>query len=318
MVKVVYTYTLKEEQLDSIKSRLGGRAEVMKVKDFDEAGDVLSDARVLLTNQLTIDQRDLEKMKNLEWIQCVFSGINHFPLDYLRDKGIILTNARGVHRIQMSEFIVSLLLSIVRRSYHYTKAHLNRKWDPIKIDELYGKTIGFIGVGAVARETARKLRPFGVRTLGVKNNVEPVEYFDEIYGGDGLNKLLEESDFVITLVPLTDETRGMIGENQFRRMKKTAWFINVARGPIVDERALERALKEGWIAGAGLDVFEKEPLPEDSPLWDLENVIITPHIAGPTPHYMDRLMDLFIDNLEAFVEGRTDEMANVIDYDKQY
>lgn len=318
MVKVVCTYTLTEEQLGRINSRLGGRAEVMKVKDFDEAGDVLSDARVLLTNQLTIDQRDLEKMKNLEWIQCVFSGINHFPLDYLRDKGIILTNARGVHRIQMSEFIVSLLLSIVRRSYHYTKAHLNRKWDPVKIDELYGKTIGFIGVGAVARETARKLRPFGVRTLGVKNNVEPVEYLDEIYGGDGLNKLLEESDFVITLVPLTDETRGMIGENQFRRMKKTAWFINVARGPIVDERALERALKEGWIAGAGLDVFEKEPLPEDSPLWDLENVIITPHIAGPTPHYMDRLMDLFIDNLEAFVEGRTDEMANVIDYDKQY
>ena len=123
---------------------------------------------------------------------------------------------------------------------------------------------------------------------------------------------------MITLVPLTDETKGMIGEDQFRRMKKTAWFINVARGPIVDEGALVKALKEGWIAGAGLDVFEKEPLPEESPLWDLDNVIITPHIAGPTPHYMDRLMDLFIDNLEAFVEGRTDKMVNVIDYDKQY
>ena len=318
MVKVVCTYTLTEEQLGRIKNRLGDRAELVKVKDFDEAGDVLSETRVLLTNQLAIDQKDLEKMKNLEWIQCVFSGINHFPLGYLRDKGIILTNARGVHRIQMSEFIVSLLLSIVRRSYHYTKAHLSRKWDPIKIDELYGKTIGFIGVGAVARETARKLRPFDVRILGVKNSVEPVENFDEVYGGDGLDKLLEESDFVITLVPLTEETRGMIGEDQFRRMKKTAWFINVARGPIVDEKALIKALKEGWIAGAGLDVFEKEPLPDENPMWDLDNVIITPHIAGPTPHYMDRLMDLFIDNLEAFVEGRTDKMVNVINYDKQY
>ena len=289
----------------------------MKVKDFDEAGDVLSETRVLLTNQLAIDQKDLEKMKNLEWIQCVFSGINHFPLGYLRDKGIILTNARGVHRIQMSEFIVSLLLSIVRRSYHYTKAHLSRKWDPIKIDELYGKTIGFIGVGAVARETARKLRPFDVRILGVKNSVEPVENFDEVYGGDGLDKLLEESDFVITLVPLTEETRGMIGEDQFRRMKRPPG-LSTWPGPIVDEKALIKALKEGWIAGAGLDVFETEPLPEESPLWDLDNVIITPHIAGPTPHYMDRLMDLFIDNLEAFVEGRTDKMVNVINYDKQY
>jgi phosphoglycerate dehydrogenase-like enzyme len=318
MVKVVYTYTLKEEQLDSIKSRLGDRVELVKVKDFDKAGDVLSEARVLLTNQLTVGQKDLEKMESLEWIQCVFSGINHFPLDYLRDRGIILTNARGVHRIQMSEFIVSLLLSIVRKSYHYVKAHLNREWAPVRIDELYGKTVGFIGVGAVARETARKLRPFDVKILGVKNNVEPVEYFDEIYGSDGLNKLLEESDFVIVLVPLTDKTRRMIGEDQFRRMKKTAWFINVARGPIVDEKALIKALKEGWIAGAGLDVFEKEPLPEDSPLWDLENVIITPHMAGPTPHYMDRLLDLFIDNLEAFIEGRTDKMVNVIDFDRQY
>ena len=318
MVKVICTYTLTEGQLDRINSRLGDRVEVVKVKDFDKAGDVLAEARVLLTNQLTIDQKNLEKMKNLEWIQCAFSGINHFPLDYLRDNGIILTNARGVHRISMSEFIVSLLLSIVRKSYHYVKAHLNRKWDPIRVDELYGKTIGFIGVGVVARETARKLRPFDVRIVGVKNNVEPVEYFDEIYGGDGLNRLLEESDFVIALVPLTDETRGMIGEEQFRRMKKTAWFINVARGPIVDEKALIKALKEGWIAGAGLDVFEKEPLPEDNPLWDLDNVIITPHMAGPSPHYMDRLMDFFIDNLEAFVEGNTDKMVNVIDYGRQY
>jgi phosphoglycerate dehydrogenase-like enzyme len=318
MVNVVCTYTLTEEQLGRISGRLGDKVEITKVKDFESAGDVLSKAQVLLTNQLTIDQKDLEKMENLKWIQCVFSGINHFPLDYLKSKGIILTNARGVHRIQMSEFIVSLLLSIVRRSYHYTKAHLNRKWDPLKIDELYGKTIGFVGVGAVARETARKLKAFDVRIIGLKNTVEDVENFDEIYGADQLNELFEKSDFVVTLVPLTEQTKKMIGEEQFKRMKKTAWFINVARGPVVDEQALIKALKEGWIAGAGLDVFEKEPLPEESPLWDLDNVILTPHIAGPTPHYMDRLMDLFIENLEAFVEGNTGKMINVIDYDKQY
>lgn len=318
MVKVVCTYTLTEGLLGRIEKRLGDRVEVIKVKDFEKAGDVLTGSRVLLTNQPKIDKKDLEKMENLKWIQCVYSGINHFPLYYLKEKGIILTNARGVHRIQMSEFIVSLLLSIVRRSYHYTKAHIARKWDPVKNDELYGKTIGFIGVGAVAKETARKLRAFDVRIVGVKNTVEDVEHFDEIYGIDELDKLLEKSDFIITLVPLTDETKRMIGEEQFRKMKQTAWFINVARGPVVDEQALIRAVKEGWIAGTGLDVFEKEPLPEDSPIWGLDNVILTPHIAGPTPHYMDRLMNLFIDNLEAFVEGSTEKMENVIDYDKQY
>jgi phosphoglycerate dehydrogenase-like enzyme len=110
----------------------------------------------------------------------------------------------------------------------------------------------------------------------------------------------------------------MIGEEQFRKMKKTAWFINVARGDVVDEAAMIKALREGWIAGAGLDVFEKEPLPGDSPLWEMENVILTPHIAGPTPHYMERLMDIFIANMEAYKSGNIDKMTNVIDYDKQY
>ena len=234
-------------------------------------------------------------------------------LDYLKQRNN--TNQRRSTQDTNVEFIVPLLH---RKTYHYTKAHLAGKWDPVKIDELYGKTIGFIGVGAVARETARKLRPFDVRIIGVKNTVEGVEHFDEIYGIDGLDSLLEQSDFVITLVPLTDETEKMIGKEQFRKMKQTAWFINVARGPVVDEQSLIKAVKEGWIAGAGLDVFEQEPLPENSPIWGLDNVILTPHIAGPTPHYMDRLMDLFIDNLEAFVEGDTEKMVNVIDYDKQY
>lgn len=318
MVKVIVTYTLNDGQLNRIKERFGDGVEVIKVKDLDAADEIISDAPVLLTNQLKIDQRAIERMKKLQWIQCVFSGINHFPLDYLKEREIVLTNARGVHRIQMSEFIVSLLLSIVRRSYHYTKAHLNREWKPLKVDELYGKTIGFIGVGAVARETARKLKAFDVRIIGVKNKVERVDHFDEIYGNDGLDRLLEQSDFVIALVPLTHRTRKMIGKGQFERMKKTAWFINVARGPVVDEKALIEALRNRQIAGAGLDVFDKEPLPENSPLWDIENVILTPHIGGPTPHYMDRMLDIFMENLEAFVSGDRERMINVIDYDRQY
>jgi len=322
MIKIVSTYTLDDNLMARIKEKFGDGIEVVKIKEFDNAtGEekrFLKEAEVLLFNKLEAKVEDFDEMENLKWIQCVFSGINHLPLKYLEDRGIILTNARGVHRIQMSEYAMGLLLMIVRRSAHYVEAQKNRKWDPVKIDELYGKTVGFIGVGAVAREIARKLKAFDVRIIGVKNTVEPVENFDEVYGTEQLDTLLEQSDFVVTLVPLTDDTYKMIGEEQFKKMKKTAWFINIARGDVVDEAAMVKTLKEGRIAGAALDVFEKEPLPEDSPLWGMENVILTPHIAGPTPHYMDRLMDIFIINLESFGKGEREKMINVIDYGRQY
>lgn len=318
MIRVISTFNLKENLLSSLNARFGDRVKVTVVKDFDKAVEEVEAADVLLYNKLDLEGVDFDRMKNLKWVQVVFSGINHMPLEYFNKRGIILTNARGVHRIQMSEYALGLLLMIVRRFPHYIKAKENRKWDPIKTDELYGKTIGFIGAGVVAREIARKLKPFDVRIIGVKNRVEPVEHFDQIYGVDQMDLILEQSDIVIVLVPLTDETYRMIGEDQFRKMKNTAWFINIARGPVVDQQAMIKALKEGWIAGAGLDVYDQEPLPADSPLWELDNVIMTPHIAGPSPHYMERFLDIFAENLQAFISGRTDQMVNVIDYNRKY
>lgn len=318
MAKILYTFSLDQGLTDMIKRRFGNDVELMQVEKLEDAGESIKEFDVFLTNQMQVNKEDLDRMASLKWIQCVFSGVNHFPLEYLKSRNIILTNARGVHRIQMSEYTIGLILMIARRSAHYLKAQMQKKWEPVTIDELYGKTVGFIGTGAIARETARKLKPFGVRIIGVKNKVEKVDHFDEIYGRDRLGELLEQSDYVITLVPLTRDTYKMIGEEQFRQMKKTAWFINIARGDIVDEKALIKALQEGWIAGAGLDVFEEEPLPGNSPLWEMENVIITPHIAGPTPCYMNRLMEIFIKNLEAYIQGKTKEMVNVIDYNKGY
>lgn len=240
------------------------------------------------------------------------------PLDTLKQKGIILTNARGVHRIQMSEYLIGMMLMIVRKFPHYIVKKQEHKWDPLMTEELHGKTVGFIGVGAVARETARKLKVFGVKTLGVKNKQEDVKDFDIVLGKNDLDVLLKESDFVIALVPLTYETEGMLGEKEFRLMKESAWFINVARGQVVDEKALIKALEEKWISGAALDVFGKEPLPSSSKLWDLDNVIITPHVAGPTPRYMDRLTQVFVNNLQKYVLDKKTEMVNVIDYNKGY
>jgi phosphoglycerate dehydrogenase-like enzyme len=318
MVRIISTFNLKEDLMSSLHARFGDRIVITVVKDFGKAGDEIGLADVLLYNKLDLEGIDFERMKNLKWVQVVFSGINHMPLEYFEKRGIILTNARGVHRIQMSEYALGLLLMIVRRFPHYIRSKDARKWDPIKTDELYGKTIGFIGTGAVAKEIARKLRPFDVRIIGVKNRVEPVEHFDEVYGIDKMDMVLEQSDIVIVLVPLTDQTYRMIGEQQFRKMKRTAWFVNIARGPVVDQEAMIKALKEGWIAGAGLDVYDEEPLPADSPLWELDNVIMTPHIAGPSPHYMERFLEIFAVNLQAFISGKTDQMINVIDYARKY
>jgi len=318
LTKVLFAFSLKEKWANKIKEKFGDDVEVISAKKAEGVDDRLNEFDVLVTSLPEVKRETFEKMDNLKWVQCAMAGINHLPLDYFNEKGIILSNARGVHRIQMSEYTMGLLLMIARKSVYYVKAQMDKKWEHVTNDELYGKTIGFLGIGAIAREIARKLQPFDVKIIGIKNRVEEVEYFDEVYGKHEMDRLLKQSDYVITLLPLTDETYHIIGEEQFKKMKNTAWFINIARGSIVDEKALIKALKEGWIAGAGLDVFEEEPLPENSPLWGMENVILTPHIAGPTPHYMERFMDVFITNLEAYRKGKEEEMMNLIDFEKQY
>lgn len=318
MTKILFAFSIDDRLLKKVKEKFGDDIEIVSAKKAEGVDEKLKEFDVLVTSLPEVKQETFERMGNLKWVQCAMAGINHLPLDYFREKDIILTNARGVHRVQMSEYTVGLLLAIVRRSDHYLKAQMKKKWDYVTNDELYGKTVGFLGVGAIAKETAKKLKAFDVRIIGVKNKVEEVEYFDEIYGKDQIDKVLEQSDYIITLLPLTDETYHIIGEEQFKKMKDTAWFINIARGSIVDEKALVKALQEGRIAGAGLDVFEQEPLPGDSPLWDMENVILTPHIAGPTPYYMERFVDVLLTNLEAYRAGKIEKMVNVVDYVRGY
>jgi len=170
-------------------------------------------------------------------------------------------------------------------------------------DETCDKTVGIVGLGMIGMYVAQKCKQLGIRVLGF--DLMPIEnqWVDRCYTGDGLHKLLEESDFVILNVALTPETQNMIGEKELIAMKKSAYLINVARGGIVDEKALIKALKDKTIAGAGLDVFTEEPLSKDSPLWDMENVIITPHIAARSPYYMDRTTKVIIDNITRYLNG---------------
>jgi len=228
---------------------------------------------------------------------------------------VILTNASGVHPIPIAEHTFALILAITRGLIKSFEGKRRKEWlhNEVFIDELYGKTIGIIGYGRIGQGIARLAKGFGMRVIGLKRDpgkeveVKP----DVLLGKDSLDILLKESDVVVIIVPLTKETYHMIGERELRLMKPTSILINVARGKVVDESALIKALKEKWIFSAGLDVFETEPLPPESELWGLDNVVITPHIAGLNPHYTDRLLDIFIRNLQAYPD--ISKMINVVD-----
>lgn len=259
----------------------------------------------------------LPRARNLRWYQQWVAGADwllHHP--EAADLDFVLTSASGVHPIQIAEHVFAMLLAFARRLCRTVRAQERHEWIHHSrmndLFELHGKTMVLAGVGAIGARVAGVAGAFGMRVLGVRRNPEQgAPGVEAMFGPDRLLDVLPEADFVVLILPLTHETRHVIGERELRAMKPTAYLVNVGRGGLVDERVLVRALQEGWIAGAGLDVFETEPLPADSPLWDMENVIITPHYAGLTPHYHERALAIFLDNLRRYRAG--EPLRNVVD-----
>ncbi len=254
----------------------------------------------------------------LKWVQNWGAGVDHMPLALLHDKGIAVTNASGVHPNPISETIVALMLALTRNIHKYVRNQMQRKWDHAGLRlEMHGKTVGIVGLGAIGTETAKIAKAFGMKVLGIRRSGKDGEYTDAVYGPERLMEVLPQCDYVVVTVPLTDETRHMFGKRQFEAMKSSAFFINIGRGATADTNALVEALTNGSIAGAGLDVFEQEPLPDDHPLWGLENVIVTPHTSGSTEHYDERALDIFLTNLESYVKGKPLPL-NRVTPDKNY
>ncbi len=264
----------------------------------------------------------LSRASNLRWYQQWSAGADwllRHP-DAVR-ANFVLTSTSGIHAIQMTEHVFALLLAFARRLPLALEAQRHRQWiSPSaqgQLFELAGKTMLLIGLGSVGERTARVAQAMDMRVLGVRRDPTiDVPGVDAVFGPDELLDLLPQADVVVMTVPLTEETRGMIAARELQAMKSTSILVNVGRGGVIDEGALVLALREGWIAGAGLDVFETEPLPEDSPLWDLGGLIITAHYAGRTPHYHERALEVFLDNLERYVAG--DPLRNVVDKELGY
>jgi phosphoglycerate dehydrogenase-like enzyme len=316
-MKVLISFDLPEIFVEKIKD-VSPNLDVLRSKNKEEALRLIEDTDILLAGFFS--EELFHAARRLKWIQAWGAGVDGILLPEVVKSRVTVTNAGGVHPTPISEHVLGLMLCLCRKLHLFIRNQAERKWERFEswtsaeqVEELSGKTVGIVGLGRIGTEIARKAKCLGMNIIATKRDPSQMAStsVDRLVHPSDLNQLLAESDFVVLSLPLTKETEGMMGEAQFKSMRRTGYLINVSRGKIVQEDRLIEALKQGWIAGAGLDTFESEPLPRNSELWGFKNVIITPHVAGLTPYYMERLTDIFCENLDRFIHDRP--LINVVD-----
>ena len=278
---------------------------------------LLAQAEVLFATRIPPDV--VKRAPRLRWIQFTSAGVDHLWQPSLGEANVAVTTTRGIHAFPMAEFVMSCVLAFEKGVPRMLRSQAERRWDRFMVEELLGKTMVLLGVGEIGRGVARLAKAFGIHTVGVgrrETRDEPAPELDEQLSAAALPGILGRADYVVASLPLTVCTRGSLNEQTFRAMKPSSVFVNVGRGRTVDEAALVHALREGWISAAALDVFEQEPLPAASPLWDLPNVLISPHMGSDTARYMERMTEVLYDNLVRYAEGRP--LRNVVDASEGY
>jgi D-2-hydroxyacid dehydrogenase (NADP+) len=255
----------------------------------------------------------------LRFIQSISAGTDQYGRDALRAAGIRLASGQGVNARAVAEHAIALILAMTRHLHLARDSQEKRYWRPMiseigkREDELGGKTLLIVGLGRIGSHLATLARAFGMRVIATKRDTsKEVGAADAVFPQDRLPTLLPEADFVVLTCPLTAETEGLINARAFAQMKPSAYLINVARGRVVDEPALIAALTEHKIAGAGIDCTVEEPLPASSPLWGMQNVLITPHTAGETQRYEDNVIDLLLENLDRLWRGESELKNQVV------
>ncbi|NLJ87346.1 MAG: D-2-hydroxyacid dehydrogenase [Epulopiscium sp.] len=316
-MNLVTSLSFGEEHLKRLKNNFKS-VNIYMYNNIEEAKEKLYDADVFVTYGFDMTNKLIEKMERLKWIQCFSTGIDVLPLDKIKEKGILLTNVRGIHGIPIAEYVMAVILNYRIEAFKFYEQQKNKIWKrKSDLEEVYNKAITIIGTGTIGKEIARKAKAFDMRTIGVNTNGRNVDYFDEIYSNSELNYALSKGDYIVQTVPLTKSTYKMLGKEQFESMKATAFFINIARGKTVDEKVLIEALNNNIIKAAAIDVFEIEPLPKESSLWAMENVFITPHISGLSNMYINRAIPILEHNLKAYLQ-KCGKYINMIDFNKKY
>ncbi len=249
---------------------------------------------------ITITEDQLDHDENLERFACTFAGTDHLPLDALAEHGVAVTNAGGIHAPGIAEQAIRNMLTLARRLHEGWRRKQNREWRHFQSDEFTGSTVTVVGLGSIGNAVVQRLEGFDVHTIGLRYTPEKDSPTDEVMGFDNaeLHDALARTDYLVIACPLTELTRGLIGSDELATMPTDSVLVNTARGRIVDTDALVSALRSNKIRGAALDVTDPEPLPEDHPLWNLENCLITPHTGGYTPKHWDRLAAIVARNLD--------------------
>ncbi|WP_051663229.1 D-2-hydroxyacid dehydrogenase [Alicyclobacillus macrosporangiidus] len=313
---ILIAHRLKPRVVEALRKALP-EEEIEVMDRFDPAHPRLAEVEILAAVGTSLTEETIGACPNVRWLHSISAGVETVPFDLIRARGLLLTNARGAHGKQMAEQILGMMISFTRGLHYNVRRQLEHRWDRgYKLDELSGRHLVIVGAGSIGREVARKAQAFDMTITGVRRNPAPMPGFHQVVGVDALNRVLPEADFVVVLTPLTPETYHLIGEAELAAMKPSAFLINFARGDVVDEDALIRALREGRIRGAGLDVFHQEPLPAESPLWDMENVLISPHNGGWTPSHDDRFLEVFLANHRAYRAG--EPLPTRVDIEARY
>jgi glyoxylate/hydroxypyruvate reductase len=252
----------------------------------------------------------------LRWIQSLTAGVEQWLASPDLPPNVVLTCARGTHRLQMPENILGALFLITKQLAGIVLDQRERRWRRRVNETLAGKTLGILGLGAIGTELARKAAALEMRVIGTRRSAGTVPHVDRVYGADGTNAVLAAADFVVLLLPSTAETRGLLDGVALDAMKPTAWLLNFGRGDLVVEADLVKAVASRRIAGAVLDVFPAEPLPADSPLWTTDGIVIFPHVGGLHPERDTLVAELFGDNVRRFVAG--EPLREVVDRARGY
>lgn len=329
-MKIVSSVALQPAQRTAILNAMpGADLADRQCRTAEEVGELVgAGCDVLLTFRVP---NDIANRASVRWIQLLSAGADHVLGGPLKGSKIPITTASGIHATPIAEYTMASMLAYAHRIHLAIRAQVRHEWMRsgafmAGVDDIRGQILGIIGYGSIGRETARLAAAFGMKVLALKRNPSdradpgwcpaglgdpdgkiPARYF----GPEECDAILRESDYVSVTLPLTDHTRKFIGEREFAAMKPGAYLVNIGRGEVIDEGAMAAALSAKQIGGAGLDVFEHEPLEASSPLWDLDNVILTPHISGANRGYMDKACELFAENLKRFAANRP--LLNLVD-----
>jgi phosphoglycerate dehydrogenase-like enzyme len=302
--------SLPEQDITDLQSSFPD-CELRRVDDSSADSQWLREVEAVFTEEPLPDAM-VQQMPNLRWLHVTRGGVNAYLTPAVKARPIHVTGSKGVHGTVFSEFALACIFAFAKKLPESLEAQRQKKWQRLQPIEVAGQTLGIVGLGTAGHELARKAKALGMRIVATKRTLsEKPDYVDTLGAPDYLPTLMEQSDYVVLLLASVPSTFNIIGENELRRMKPSAYLINLSGGRAIEEELLARALKERWLAGAALDAFARQPLPQDSELWSLPNVIITPRIAGITSHKWPALLPIFIDNLQRFLTGQP--LRNFVD-----